>query len=76
MNAYEAISHRMVNAENAMIDTIMTIAGVSAADASKALKTLVMVKAIKLDAVGGRYIVKHGAYMDADVLRRAVTYPA
>lgn len=71
MSAFKSIAQRIVNAETNMIETIMTIADLPKADAVKAFAKLVQVKAIKLDAVGGRYIVKHGAFMDADVLRRA-----
>jgi hypothetical protein len=63
---------RIVNAEESFAETLMQIANISKADAFKAIATLRKVKAIKVDAVGGRMVVKHGAYMDADVIRRAV----
>ncbi len=72
MNAYKNIAQRITNAEANMIATLGEIAGITEADATKAFATFRKVKAIKLDAVGGRYIVKHGAYMDAEVIRRAV----
>ena len=71
MNAYKAIATRIVNAETNMVSTIAEIANLSHADAVAAFNTLRKVKAIKLDAVNGKYLVKHGAYMDAEVLVKA-----
>jgi hypothetical protein len=49
----------------------MNIASLTEAEARKALVTLRKVKALKLDAVNGRYLVTHGAFMEPDVIRRA-----
>jgi hypothetical protein len=64
-------AQRMVNAENDMIDAIARMGAMSTADSRKAFEKLKEVRALKLDAVGGKYKVTHGAYMERDVLRRA-----
>ena len=68
---FKAIAQRMVNAEKAMIETLMNLASLPEAEAREAFVTLVKVKALKLDAVNGRYLVTHGAFMEPDVIRRA-----
>lgn len=66
------IAQRIVNAENHMIETLSTIADISQVDAAKAFNAFRKFKAIKLDAVNGRYLVKHGAFMEPAVILRAV----
>jgi hypothetical protein len=68
---FSNMAQRIANAEIGMIETIKTIAGLSDTEARRAFDTLRKVKAIKLDAVNGRYDVKHGAFMDREVLTRA-----
>lgn len=63
---------RIVNAENSFVDGLMTAAGITRADAEKVLALYRKIKAVKMDAVGGRITVKHGAFWDAAVIRRAV----
>lgn len=65
------VAQRMVNAENNMIETIMERGGLDRAQAAEAFNTLQSAKGLKLDAVGGRYTVKHGRMMERDFLRKA-----
>ena len=59
------IAQRMVNAEINFDGILMEIAGISAEEAAK-IRTLYLArKWAKMDAVGGRISVKHGAYLDA-----------
>ena len=69
-----AMAQRQVNAEEHFISLIQEITGRSREDATKAFATLRKLKALQLDAVGGRYSVKHGAYLDRDVLIRAISW--
>lgn len=66
---FKAVGQQMVNAERTMIETLMNIANLT--EARKAFIALAKVKALKLDAVNGRYLVTHGAFMEPDVIRRA-----
>jgi hypothetical protein len=68
----EPIAQRIVNAELHMVGLLMELADISKADAQKAFVTLRKAKALKLDAVIGRYMVKHGAFLNPDAIRRAV----
>jgi hypothetical protein len=77
MASYAALgnSHtatRMVNAENAFIDGLMTAAGISRADAVKVLAVYRKAKVVKMDAIGGQISVKHGAFWERDVIRNAL----
>jgi hypothetical protein len=67
----QAVAERMIDAQKNMVATIAQIAGLTDAEAQAAFFTLHKAKALKLDPIGGRYTVTHGAFMDADVLRRA-----
>ncbi len=68
----ERVAQRIENAYVAMQDSMMNIAGISRSDASKAIETLKQVKAIKVNIRSGKFDVKHGAFMEPDVIRRAV----
>lgn len=70
----EQIAQRIVNAEENFTDVLVALGGISKADAWKALATFRKAKAIKMDAVGGRITVKHGAYLAKDVIVRASQY--
>ena len=72
MEGTKQIAQRIVNAENNFIDTLMTLGDVSRADATKAMRAMLRLKVAKLDAVSGRINVKHGAYLDREVIQRAV----
>lgn len=53
------------------IESIMTLGGLTRSEAERAFQKLKEVGALKLEVHGGGYSVKHGGYMDRDVLRRA-----
>ena len=69
----QAIAQRIVNAENAFIETLMN-RGFSRAEAVKAMSTMIKLKVAKLDAVGGVINVKHGAFLEPSAIRNAVEY--
>lgn len=74
VNPFEAIAQRMVNAQQNFIEIIRERTSCTEAEAVKAFETLKKLRLIKLDAVGGRYTVKHGAYLEPDALRNAMRY--
>lgn len=74
MQGTEQIARRIINAENAFIETIMNIAGCNKAEAKKVMRLYLKERLAKCDAVIGRITVKHGAYLEADVIRRAIDY--
>ena len=69
---FEAIAQRMVNAQLNFIGIVRERTSCTEAEAVKAFETLKKLRLIKLDAVGGRYTVKHGVYLEPDVLRNAM----
>lgn len=70
---FRSVAQRVVNAENDFIEVLMNLGGISHADAVKAMGTMLRLKVAKLDPGIGRINVKNGAYLDRDVIRRAVT---
>lgn len=67
------MAQRIVNAERGMVDTLRQLGNISEVEALRVFAYYRKHKLIKLDPVGGTYHVKHGAFMDRDVIRRAVT---
>ena len=63
---------RIVQAGETFAETVAEIAGLTKAEGFKVLAAYRKAKVVKLDAVNGRYTVKHGAFFDVDVIRRAV----
>lgn len=74
MEGTKHIAQRIVNAEENFITTVQEIAGCSRSDAVKAMTTMRKLRVIKLDVAGGRYIAKHGAFMEAGALRNAIAF--
>lgn len=69
----KATALRIINAENDFAASLQTIAGISEEQAFKVMRFyLGKCKAAKLDAVIGKISVKHGAFLDRDVILRAV----
>lgn len=66
------IAQRIVQAQADFVETLMSLSGCSKADAEKVFALYRQEQLIKLDAVHGRYSVKHGALLDTDVIRRAI----
>ena len=73
-NPFEAIAQRTVNAEDAFIEMLGNMHNYSSVDAAKILRVYRKLKCVKLDAVGGRYTVKHGAFLDREVCDRALAH--
>lgn len=72
MNAYKAIATRIVNAEDKFAEIIVNIAGCDTDTAHAVTAYYLKNKIAKLDPVIGSINVKHGAFLEADVVARAV----
>jgi hypothetical protein len=66
-----AMAQRIVNAEDGFIETIQE-RGFTREEAVKAMATMLRTKVAALDPVGGTIRVKHGAFLDPEVIRNAV----
>jgi hypothetical protein len=62
---------REILARRSMIESIQQISGLSLSRAEKAFKKLDSAKAFNYDGYDGVYRVKHGSFLDKDVLVRA-----
>jgi len=67
-------AQRIANAEENFVETVQEITGCTREEAFRALNSMRKLKVVKLDVAIGRYIAKHGAYMDASALRQAIAY--
>ncbi len=65
------VATRIVNAEEGLIETLSAIGGITRDEAHVVFAAYRKARAVKLDAVIGRYDVKHGAFLDREVIRRA-----
>ena len=66
------IADRMINAVDNFVETIQSISGCNKAEAEKVLAVYRKNKIVKLDAVIGRYSVKHGVFLDKEVIKNAI----
>lgn len=69
---FKDIATRINNAADSFVADVCEQFGTSKEDAEKVLRVFREYKAVKLDAVGGRYILTHGAYWESDVIKRAI----
>jgi len=74
--AFQDIAQRLVQAEENFIASLMELGGITRAEATRVCDLYRREKLIKRDAVGGVYNVKHGAFLDRDVIRRALAETA
>ena len=72
MEGTKQVAQRMVNAENAFLGTIKNIVGCTDESAAKVLAIYRKYKLVKLDPIGGVINVKHGMYLDVDVILNAI----
>lgn len=61
--------HAIADAENAFVEQIEKIC--PDVDAAKVFRVYKSGKLVKFDRANRRYVVKHGAFLDADVIARA-----
>ena len=66
------IAQRQVNAMNDFEEMLAEMFGLTSDEARKVFETFRIVKALNFDAVNGRYTVKNGAFLEPDVIARAL----
>lgn len=70
----KAIADRIVRAHIDFIETLMNCGGISRDEATKVKDLYLKNKIAKCDAVIGRISVKHGAFLDKEVILRAAAH--
>jgi hypothetical protein len=73
-NDLKPMAIRIANAYNGLVENIQNLGGISNADAVIVANKYIKLKVVKLDVIGATYKVKNGAYFDADVINRAITF--
>jgi hypothetical protein len=63
---------RYQNAETSFINDVMEQFNFTEKEATKILQVYKKVKAVKIDPLGGRAILSHGAFWDKEVMQRAL----
>lgn len=66
------VAQRMVNAADCFVSMLIEMHGITKIEAYKVLTEYRKAKVVKLDAVGGRYNIKHGVFLDRDVIQNAI----
>lgn len=69
----EPVFQRITNATESFIEWCAEFGGFTRDEAIKILNVYVKAKAVKLNVAMGRYDFKHGAYVDVEVMKRALT---
>lgn len=70
--SFRDMAVRAVNAEKAFIEVLVALGGITDEQAQKVLAYYVKHKLVKLSIGVGAYNVKHSAFLDRDVIQRAV----
>lgn len=70
-NGKKAMAIREHNAGDRFVSYAIATAGLTKAQAEHVLKVYQRAKVIRLDPVTGQFSVKHGAFLDVDVLINA-----
>jgi hypothetical protein len=70
--SFKNMATRMVNAENDFIAALVDIAGITTDEAFKVLATYRKAKVLKNDYAVSRISVKHGAFLNREVILRAL----
>ncbi len=68
--AFKNIAHRIVDAECNFVNILRDFGEISEKEAAKVFLAYRIEGRVKLDAVGGRYSVKHGVFLDRDIIRQ------
>jgi len=69
---FKDIAERMNNAMIGFVESIARFGEINADDAKVVANFYMKNKLAKMDAVGGRISVKHGAYYDKDIIVKAL----
>ena len=69
--SFKAMAQRAVNAEESFIDDLQQLGHISEAEAVKVMRLYLKEKIARMDYGVGRIQIKHGQFLDKDVIRRA-----
>jgi hypothetical protein len=70
--SFKDMGQRYINATDSFIECIQGIAKCTQVEAEKVLKIYQKEKLVKLGWNDGQFRMKHGGFMDAKVIRRAI----
>ena len=70
--SFKNIARRAVNAENEFIESLQRLGGITEDQATLVMNYYLKHRIAKIDHGIGRVNVKHGAFLDRDVILRAV----
>ena len=70
--SFQDMATRAATAEANFAETLVNIAGITEAEAEKVMALYLKEKIAKIDHVNGRISVKHGVFLEADVIHNAV----
>jgi hypothetical protein len=70
--SFRNMATRAVNAENSFAASLVEIAGITTEEAFRVLATYRKIKVVKNDYAVSRISVKHGGFLDRDVILRAL----
>ena len=69
--AFRDIAQRIETAETKFVAYVVEQTGMTTREAEHVLRVFKKCRVIKIDAVMGQWDIKHGAYLDVEVMRRA-----
>jgi len=72
--SFKDIVTRTENAKNSFYNYVMEQHQFTKEQAQKILETYLKLKLIKLDCITGQFKIKHGAYLDKDILENALIF--
>jgi len=72
VKGFEAMAQRTINAQDSFIQNVMDQFGKTKEESLKVLKMFIKAKAVKLDAIHGKYNLTHGMYWNAQVIENAI----
>lgn len=70
-SALRNIAHRINAAEDRFIDFAISHGGLTHDEAVRVLALYRKIKAVKIDAIGGQFMLTHGDFGNVDVLQKA-----
>ena len=72
MKGTRAVAQRIANAENGFVEFVRAQIGCTQAEAEAVLSVYRWERLINIGAVDGQWRIKHGAFLDKDVLQSVV----
>lgn len=74
MKGTEQIAQRIINAENAFIESVVEQFDITEEEGEKVLNAFIKVKAVKIDPVMGQFNLTNGAFWDKQVIENAINF--